>query len=60
MYSSFLCCATVVLLLKARVLFVATRPLLRQIENLQRTYAAQTSSYEKVERNLTERLSESL
>ncbi|KAL5017812.1 hypothetical protein ScPMuIL_003534 [Solemya velum] len=36
----------------------ATRPLLRQIENLQSTYAAQSSSWEKVERNLTERLGE--
>ena len=34
----------------------ATKPLLRQIENLQSTYTAQTSSYEKVEKNLTERL----
>ena len=34
-----------------------TRPLLRQIENLQSTFAAQTSSYERVEKNLTDRLS---
>ncbi len=34
----------------------ATRPLLRQIENLQSTYNAQSSSYEKVEKNLTDRL----
>jgi hypothetical protein len=37
-------------------LFAVTRPLLRQIENLQSTYAAQTSSYERVEKNLTDRL----
>ena len=36
---------------------VVTRPLLRQIENLQSTFAAQTSSYERVEKNLTDRLS---
>lgn len=36
---------------------VVTRPLLRQIENLQSTFAAQTSSYERVEQNLTDRLS---
>ncbi|KAK2152748.1 hypothetical protein LSH36_320g05005 [Paralvinella palmiformis] len=36
----------------------ATRPLLRQIENLQATFSAQTASYEKVEKNLTERLTE--
>jgi chromosome segregation ATPase len=35
-----------------------TRPLLRQIENLQSTFAAQTSSYERVEKNLTDRLVE--
>ena len=40
-------------------LFAATRPLLRQIENLQSTYSAQTASYERVEKNLTERLSKS-
>ncbi|XP_035695818.1 TATA element modulatory factor-like [Branchiostoma floridae] len=37
----------------------ATRPLLRQIENLQSNFSAQTSSWEKVEKNLTERLTES-
>ena len=36
----------------------ATRPLLRQIENLNSTYTAQSATYEKVERNLTERLAE--
>jgi len=35
---------------------VVTRPLLRQIENLQSTFAAQTASYERVEKNLTDRL----
>ena len=35
-----------------------TRPLLRQIENLQTTYAAQTASYERVEKSLTDRLGE--
>jgi hypothetical protein len=40
-----------------RVYFVAaTRPLLRQIENLQSTHASQTLSYEKIEKNLTDRL----
>ncbi|XP_019642042.1 PREDICTED: TATA element modulatory factor-like isoform X2 [Branchiostoma belcheri] len=37
----------------------ATRPLLRQIENLQSNFSAQTSTWEKVEKNLTERLAES-
>lgn len=37
----------------------ATRPLLRQIENLQGTLAAQTSSWEKLEKNLSDRLGES-
>nr|XP_011429212.2 TATA element modulatory factor isoform X1 [Crassostrea gigas] len=36
----------------------ATRPLLRQIENLQSTYAAQSVSWEKVEKNLSDRLVE--
>ncbi|KAG8557089.1 hypothetical protein GDO81_018328 [Engystomops pustulosus] len=35
----------------------ATRPLLRQIENLQATLAAQTTSWEKLEKNLSDRLS---
>ena len=35
----------------------ATRPLLRQIENLQSTYAAQAVSWEKLEKNLSDRLS---
>ena len=39
--------------------FTATRPLLRQIENLQSNFNAQSSTWEQVERNLTERLSES-
>lgn len=34
----------------------ATRPLLRQIENLQSTYAAQSVSWEKLEKNLSDRL----
>ncbi|KAM4023060.1 TATA element modulatory factor [Anomaloglossus baeobatrachus] len=37
----------------------ATRPLLRQIENLQATLAAQTTSWEKLEKNLSDRLTES-
>ncbi|KAM4651597.1 TATA element modulatory factor [Discoglossus pictus] len=37
----------------------ASRPLLRQIENLQATLAAQTSSWEKLEKNLSDRLTES-
>ncbi|XP_031976320.1 TATA element modulatory factor [Corvus moneduloides] len=37
----------------------ATRPLLRQIENLQATLGAQTSAWEKLEKNLSDRLSES-
>lgn len=36
----------------------ATRPLLRQIENLQSTYAAQSMSWEKLEKNLSDRLVE--
>ncbi|KAK7448398.1 hypothetical protein BaRGS_00040102 [Batillaria attramentaria] len=36
----------------------ATRPLLRQIENLRTTHSIQTSAWEKVEKNLTDRLSE--
>ena len=38
--------------------FSATRPLLRQIENLQSTYNAQSSTWEKVEKNLADRLGE--
>jgi len=34
----------------------ATRPLLRQIENLQATLGAQTSAWEKLEKNLSDRL----
>ncbi|CAL1266449.1 unnamed protein product [Larinioides sclopetarius] len=36
----------------------ATRPLIRQIENLQATYTAQTISWEKIEKSLTDRLSD--
>lgn len=36
----------------------ATRPLLRQIENLQSTFNDQSQTWEQVERNLTERLAE--
>lgn len=35
---------------------LATRPLLRQIENLQTTYVTQINSLEKTERQLTDRL----
>jgi len=38
----------------------ATKPLLRQIENLQSSYSAQSDSWEKLERNLTERLGQCL
>ncbi|CAB4002842.1 Hypothetical predicted protein [Paramuricea clavata] len=37
---------------------VATRPLLRQIENLQHSYGSQQTSWEKLEKNLTERLAD--
>ncbi|XP_077869748.1 TATA element modulatory factor-like, partial [Saccoglossus kowalevskii] len=36
----------------------ATKPLLRQIENLQSTFSTQSNSWERVERSLTERLNE--
>uniref|UniRef100_A0A3B1KDN8 TATA element modulatory factor 1 n=1 Tax=Astyanax mexicanus TaxID=7994 RepID=A0A3B1KDN8_ASTMX len=36
----------------------ATRPLLRQIENLQANLGAQTASWEKLEKNLSDRLGE--
>lgn len=36
----------------------ATRPLLRQIENLQATLGAQTASWEKLEKNLSDRLAD--
>ncbi|XP_069499902.1 TATA element modulatory factor isoform X2 [Ambystoma mexicanum] len=36
----------------------ATRPLLRQIENLQATLGAHTTSWEKLEKNLSDRLAE--
>ena len=38
------------------IIFSATRPLLRQIENLQSTFNAQSSTWEKVEKNLSDRL----
>jgi len=38
------------------LLSLATRPLLRQIENLQTTYVSQINSLEKTERQLTDRL----
>lgn len=37
---------------------LATRPLLRQIENLQHTHRSQSATWERVEQNLAERLSE--
>ena len=37
----------------------ATRPLLRQIENLNATFNAQCSNWEQIEHSLTERLAES-
>lgn len=36
---------------------LATRPLVRQMENLQATFTTQTISWEKIEKNLTDRLS---
>ncbi|XP_016098069.1 TATA element modulatory factor-like isoform X1 [Sinocyclocheilus grahami] len=36
----------------------ATRPLLRQIENLQATLGAQTASWEKLEKNISDRLAD--
>ncbi|XP_067287015.1 TATA element modulatory factor isoform X2 [Pseudorasbora parva] len=36
----------------------ATRPLLRQIENLQATLGAQTTSWEKLEKNISDRLAD--
>lgn len=39
-------------------LSIATRPLLRQIENLQSTFNDQSQTWEQVERNLTERLAD--
>ncbi|GAA6092655.1 TATA element modulatory factor isoform X3 [Tachysurus ichikawai] len=36
----------------------ATRPLLRQIENLQSTLGSQSASWEKVEKNISDRLAE--
>lgn len=36
----------------------ATRPLLRQIENLQATFSVQSASWEKIEKSLTDRLTE--
>uniref|UniRef100_A0A4W3HER4 TATA element modulatory factor 1 n=1 Tax=Callorhinchus milii TaxID=7868 RepID=A0A4W3HER4_CALMI len=37
----------------------ASKPLLRQIENLQATFVAQSSSWEKLEKNLSDRLADS-
>ena len=37
--------------------FSATTPLLRQIENLQNAHKSQATTWEKVEKNLTDRLS---
>jgi len=37
-------------------LTVATKPLLRQIENLQSSYSVQSSSWEKLEKSLMDRL----
>lgn len=36
----------------------ATRPLLRQIENLQASLGGQTASWEKLEKNISDRLGE--
>lgn len=36
----------------------ATRPLLRQIENIQSTFAIQSTNFERIERNLSDRLAE--
>ena len=36
----------------------ATRPLLRQIENLQASLGGQTASWEKLEKNISDRLCE--
>jgi len=38
----------------------ATRPLLRQIENLQTAHATQSANWEKVESSLTQRLGKEL
>lgn len=38
----------------------ATRPLLRQIENLQASLGGQTASWEKLEKNISDRLGERL
>lgn len=37
-------------------MLMATKPLLRQIENLQAAHATQSNNWEKVENNLTQRL----
>lgn len=39
-------------------ILVATKPLLRQIENLQAAHSTQSANWEKVEANLTQRLGE--
>lgn len=41
-----------------RNIALSTRPLLRQIENLQSAHSAQSEAWERLERNLTERLAE--
>lgn len=38
------------------IIYLATRPLLRQIENLQSSHANQADNWERVEKSLTERL----
>ena len=35
---------------------IATKPLLRQIENLQAAHSAQSANWDKIEANLTQRL----
>ena len=41
-------------------MFLATRPLLRQIENIQSSHYSQTENWERVEKNLTEKLGNSI
>ena len=38
------------------LLFTATKPLLRQIENLQAAHSAQSANWDKIEASLTQRL----
>ena len=40
--------------------FVATKPLLRQIENLQAAHSVQVANWDKIEANLTQRLGKTL